>query len=89
MIWMDKILKKLGFMPKFTEDDIINASTEDAARVHETAVSRLHEATQRRMKGNDALRQSLIIAKIRTNSFEDFERQVQQREPKRNVRRSD
>ena len=88
MKFIETILTWMGFLPKYSEDDRINASTEDAARVHETAVSRLHEATQERKQSNAALRHSISVAKQRTNSFADFERQFH-REPRRHVRRSD
>ena len=88
MKWIENVLTWMGFLPKYSEDDRINASTEDAARVHESAVSRLHEATQRRVKGNEALRQSIRLAKQRTNSFADFE-QLTQKDHRYHVRRSD
>jgi hypothetical protein len=87
MKWIDRVLVQLGFLPKFSEDDRINASTEDAARTHETAVSKLHEAAQDRKQSNEALRQSIHVAKKRTNSFADFELQV--RRDRKHVRRSD
>ena len=88
MKWIESMLTWLGYLPKYSEDDRINASTEDAARVHETAVSRLHNATQERKQSNNALRHSINVAKQRTNSFADFERQLH-REPRHDVRRSD
>ena len=88
MKWIDLFLHKLGITDKNGEDDLINASTQDAAKACELVVDQLHEATQKRVQGNDALRRSLIIAKMRTNSFADFELQIQ-KEINRNVRRSD
>ena len=84
---LDIILEKLG-IDKTAEDDHINASTQDAARMHEQAVIELHEATQERKQSNETLRRSINTAKLRTNSFADFEQQIQ-KEPRRNVRRSD
>jgi len=88
MKWINAVLNKLGVSSTFTDDDVINASTEDAARDHGSAVSRLHEATQKRVQGNEALRHSIDVAKKRTNSFADFERHIQ-KESRRHVRRSD
>lgn len=88
MTWLDEILKRFGVLAKYSEDDRINASTEEAARVHGSAVTALHEATEKRRRGNEALRQSIETAKQRTNSLAEFERHIQ-RENRRNVRRTD
>lgn len=63
----------LGFNEP-TRDDVINAQIEDKARDHASLVRALHEAFQKRSKSNGALRESIRIAKERTNSFSDFER---------------
>jgi hypothetical protein len=64
-------------MSEFSDDDVINASTEDAARTHSSAVSALYRGIQKRVQGNEALRHSLSIAKARTTSFEELERRIQ------------
>lgn len=72
MKWLHKLI---GFvMSSATRDDFINAQIEDKAREHSDIVGALHAAFFRRRLSNDALRESIRIAKERTNSFEDFER---------------
>lgn len=73
MSWITGILKRAHLLPAFSEDDVLNASTEDALREHTQLVDRVREVTQKRVRGNDALRKSIMSAKHRTNSFADFE----------------
>lgn len=71
-------LKRIGILPAFTVDDVLNASTEDALRTHERAVEAMSEVTQKRVEGNEALRRSLRLATRRTNSFAEFERRFKE-----------
>lgn len=71
---IERALRRLGLLPKFDEDDMINASIEDKIRDHDSVVDRVHHAMSRRLQSNEALRQSIRIAKRQTNSFADFEK---------------
>ena len=77
----ERILKAIGLVRHYSDDDVLNASTEDAARAHSSAVESLHASIQKRVQGNEALRQSIMIAKDRTNSFGEFESRI--REPRK------
>lgn len=88
MKWLDPMLKRLGLMPEFTDDEQINASTEDAARTHHSAVEQLHEAVQKRSQGNEALRKIIEMAKEKTPVFVEFDQHLHRKE-RRHVRRSD
>jgi hypothetical protein len=83
---MKRLLQWLGITEAFSGDDVINASTEDAARDHSSIVEQLHESIKKRVQGNEALRQSIFVAKQRTNSFAEFEQRIR-RESHANVRR--
>lgn len=72
----ERLLKYMGLVRQYTDDDVINAENDDALRTHSSAVVNLHESIERRLQGNEALRRSITIAKDRTNSFGEFERQV-------------
>jgi len=61
-------------------DDDINQSIEEKAEEHSHLVGLLHEALSRRTQSNGTLRNSIQIAKHRTNSFADFERMTIRRE---------
>lgn len=76
---LERVLVKMGFREP-TRDDIINAQIEDKARDHANLVGLLHTALAKRSKSNGALRESIRIAKERTNSFADFERMTIRRE---------
>ena len=73
---VERLLKRWGLIPQWDDDDLINAQIEDKQRDHETVTARLHEAFGKRLATNEALRESIKIAKERTNSFEAFERQM-------------
>lgn len=77
---IENLLKKWGVLRRFDEDDVINASIEDKARDSEKLIERLHVAIYRRLATNQHLRESIRIAKHRTNSFEAFEREIGGRE---------
>jgi hypothetical protein len=76
MNWISSLLKRLHIIGQFSEDDVINASTEDALREHSQLVEQVREVTKKRVQGNEALRASISSAKHRTNSFADFEKFV-------------
>jgi hypothetical protein len=76
MNWLTQVLKKVHLLPPFSQDDVINASTEDKLREHSNLVEQVREVTRKRQRGNDAMRQSITNAKRRTNSFADFEKFV-------------
>jgi hypothetical protein len=76
---IERVLRRIGVLPKFEKDDVINATIDHAARDHENIVDKLHNAMTRRMETNEALRRSIQIAKQRTNSFEAFERMAKMR----------
>jgi len=75
----ERILKTVGAVRPYSDDDVINASTEDAARTHNSVLRSLHTSIQKRVQGNEALRRSITIAKIRTSSLSDFERRMKRR----------
>lgn len=61
-------------------DEDINEVIEKKAEEHSRLVDRLHEALSRRAQSNGALRDSIQIARNRTNSFAEFERMAIRRE---------
>jgi hypothetical protein len=71
---IEKILRRWGLIAPFDADDVINATIEDKARDTDQAVSRLKASLSKQPDVNARLRHSILIAKHRTNSFEDFER---------------
>jgi hypothetical protein len=77
---VERLLKRLGLVRPFTDDEVINAEIEDKAREHETLIGRLDLAFMRRSVSNAHLRESLRIAKRRTNSFAEFEKHFVGRE---------
>lgn len=80
--WVENLLKKLRIISPFTEDDMINASIEDKTREHASLVERLQGTLHARIATNEHLRQSIRIAKDRTDSFAEFERGMVRREGK-------
>lgn len=79
---VEKFLRKLGWISQFSEDDMINASTEDKLREHDTLVQRAQGALHARIVANENLRASIRIASERTEAFGDFERVMIRREGK-------
>jgi hypothetical protein len=67
-------LKKFGVISSIDKDDMINASIEDNARSYSDVVEKLQASLFRRIRSNGHLRESIRLAKQRTNSFADFER---------------
>ena len=73
------ILKKLGIAPPFSDDELLDASIEDAMYDHKQMVDRLTSEGDNRRASNDRLRIALQIAKMRTSVFADFEDAVKER----------
>jgi hypothetical protein len=78
--FVERALQRIGLLPKFDKDDVLNATIEDKVREHESVVDRLHHTMNKRLETNALLRKSIAIAKQRTNSFEAFERLALRRE---------
>lgn len=70
---IEQILKKLHLISQFSKDDMINASIEDKFREHKSLVERLQKTLHRRLVSNEHLRESIRIARDKTNSFAEFE----------------
>jgi hypothetical protein len=79
---IERFLKRRGLISPFTEDDMINASTEDKLREHESLVQKAQGALHARLAANEQVRNSIRIATERTESFADFERAFVRREGK-------
>jgi hypothetical protein len=73
---IERLLKRMGMMREYSDDEVINASIEDKLRDNEKIVVRLKESVGRRISSNQHLRETIKIAKRRTDSFEVFERQI-------------
>lgn len=71
---IERLLKKWGLISSFDANDVVNAEIEDKARDTQEVMGRIRSSLSRRFEANAALRHSIIIAKQRTNSFEQFER---------------
>lgn len=78
--FVERLLRKIGVVSPFTNDDVINAEIENSARDHQGIVVRLQTAVTRRLEANHALREALMIAQERTSSFADFEQLTIRRE---------
>lgn len=66
-------LRKIGWLParRATDDEIVNARTENAQRDNETAFAEMHEAYGKIPKTNQKLRETI---KRSTTPFADLER---------------
>lgn len=73
---IENLLRKWGFLPPFDKDDVLNATIENKVRDNEKVIERLQTMRSRRLEINGRLRESIKIAKRRTNSFELFERYI-------------
>lgn len=80
MSFMERLMRRFHWVPKETRDEEVNASIEEKAQEHSHLIGALHAALSRRSVSNGALRESIRIAKHRTNSFADFERMAIRRE---------
>lgn len=76
MNWLDSVLKRMGIVPDFTQDDILNAENEESLRVHSIAVHEVTDAIRRRVENNRILRQAIENAKERTGDIRDFEQKI-------------
>lgn len=72
----ERLLKRLGWVAPFDKDDVLNASIEDKQRDTEKVIGRLQYALTKRFASNAHLRETIKLAKHRTNSFEAFERHM-------------
>jgi|EndMetStandDraft_3_1072993.scaffolds.fasta_scaffold1119224_2 hypothetical protein len=73
---LENLFRRWGILPPFDKDDVLNASIENKARDNEKVIERLQTLLSRRFEINERLRQSIKIAKRRTNSFEEFEQYI-------------
>lgn len=73
---IEDLLRRWGILPPFDKDDVLNASIENKARDNEKVIERLHGSLSKRFEINEKLRETIKIAKRRTNSFEQFERYI-------------
>jgi hypothetical protein len=71
---IERLLQKWGFISAFDKDDVLNATIEDKAQETEKVIEGIRSSLERRIATNGILRDSIRIAKHRTNSFEQFER---------------
>jgi hypothetical protein len=76
MSWLAKTLRRIGVLPPFTEDDILNAENENALRNVKTAKSAVDEQYSRQHLSADHLKNVLRDARSRVNSFAEFERKI-------------
>jgi hypothetical protein len=74
--YVERILKKIGWVPPFDHNDVLNAEIEDTERHYSGVIERLHQSFYRRLRTNADLRSSIQIAKRRTTSFSDFEGRI-------------
>jgi predicted component of type VI protein secretion system len=74
--WVERLLKSIGLVRAYDDEDVMSASTEDAARTHNSLIESLHASIQKRVQGNEALRQSIMIAKERTSAFGALEHRI-------------
>lgn len=71
---VERFLRRIGVLPPFDKDDVLNASIDDKQRDTRLVIEKLEGSMARRHETNAHLRESIKIAKRRTNSFADFER---------------
>lgn len=83
--FVSKILEMLSAIGvDVPRDEHINAEIDNAAHDHSRVVIELSEAVVKRSRSNGMLRESIRIAKERTNSLADFElRKIRHREQHR------
>lgn len=73
---IENLFRRWGLIAPFDSDDVINAEIEDAARDQQRVIERLQHSLSNRTAINAKLRESIRIAKKRTNSFEQFEKLI-------------
>jgi len=86
MNWLSKVLRRLRVLPNFTQDDILNAETEDALMEHKKVVDEVNATTHDRKLINAKLRGVLSEARERSSHFADFEQSLKR--DRRRVRRT-
>lgn len=74
--FVESILKRVGLLPEVSDDEMINASIENAFYDHKKEVDVLMEETAARRAGNDRLRNALQIAKMRATTLGEFENAI-------------
>ena len=79
MRWFVEMLRRLGILPRYSSNEVLNASIEDTARDHELLVSKVAEASQRREVANKHLRQSIDKALMQTTALGQFEQRIRKR----------
>lgn len=72
--YIERLLRRIGVLPPFDKDDVLNALIDDKKRDTRIVMEKLEGSFARRHETNAYLRESIKIAKHRTNSFADFER---------------
>jgi ornithine carbamoyltransferase len=73
---LETVLKKIGVVPSFTQDDILNAENEESLREHAIVVHAVTDAIRRRVANNEVLRRAIEQAKERTADIGEFERKI-------------
>jgi hypothetical protein len=68
-------LRDLGVLSKFSDDEMLDAFTEDKLREHDEAVKQIRNVTASRQQTNNRLRAQLVRAK-RSAAFAEFERDI-------------
>jgi hypothetical protein len=76
MNWLTEALRRLGVLPSFTVDDMINAESEDALVDHRRVLEELTAATTVRRQATIKLRDTLREARLRSVTFADFEQNI-------------
>lgn len=71
--YFENLLRRWGVLPPFDRNDVLNADIEDKSRDTEKVIGRIRSSLGKRHEANARLRHSLLIARRRTNSFEQFE----------------
>ena len=74
--WIERLLKRWGFLPAFDEDEMLNAQADNKLHDFEVVAQEVREETNKRRSTNEHLRHILTDAKARTNSFADMEELV-------------
>lgn len=78
MKWLMGVLRRLGLLPHFTVDEVINAEIENTLREYNKVVEDVKRVSQRRRTGNAKLRQALVEARIRSAPLAQFEHAIKE-----------
>lgn len=76
MSWLRRILQKLGAVPHYTDDDLINAETENDLYDHGKALEAARSAFADRKLSETKLRGVLDAHDARTAAFAQFEQRL-------------